>query len=88
MQEKEKNKVKEKLERYTKEGLGQLIDVLDLHLPKTGKKVMAPCLLTFVCLLPVLLLIKSPRTVGFPFSLLLMVYLFPGRAGGQSAPIS
>ncbi|BBN18046.1 protein DEK [Marchantia polymorpha subsp. ruderalis] len=37
-EEKEKNKVKEKLERYTKEGLGQLIDVLDLHLPKTGKK--------------------------------------------------
>ncbi|KAL3688640.1 hypothetical protein R1sor_014949 [Riccia sorocarpa] len=37
-EEKEKNRVKEKLEKYTKEGLGQLIDILDLHLPKTGKK--------------------------------------------------
>ncbi|KAL2630706.1 hypothetical protein R1flu_015392 [Riccia fluitans] len=37
-EEKEKSRVKEKLEKYTKEGLGQLIDVLDLHLPKTGKK--------------------------------------------------
>jgi hypothetical protein len=38
-QEKERSRVKEKLERYTKEGLVLLIDVLDLHLPRTGKKV-------------------------------------------------
>jgi len=38
-QEKERARVKEKLERYTKEGLVLLIDVLDLHLPRTGKKV-------------------------------------------------
>ncbi|CAK9260851.1 unnamed protein product [Sphagnum jensenii] len=37
-QEKERARVKEKLERYTKEGLVLLIDVLDLHLPRTGKK--------------------------------------------------
>ncbi|CAM6027875.1 unnamed protein product [Sphagnum balticum] len=37
-QEKERSRVKEKLERYTKEGLVLLIDVLDLHLPRTGKK--------------------------------------------------
>ncbi len=38
-QEKERSRVKEKLERYTKDGLVLLIDVLDLHLPRTGKKV-------------------------------------------------
>jgi uncharacterized membrane protein len=37
--EKERARVKDKLERYTKEGLVLLIDVLDLHLPRTGKKV-------------------------------------------------
>ncbi len=38
-EEKERSRVKEKLERYTKDGLVLLIDVLDLHLPRTGKKV-------------------------------------------------
>lgn len=38
-QEKEKVKVQEKLERYTKESLLQFLDVLDVHVSRTLKKV-------------------------------------------------
>lgn len=38
-QEKEKVKVQEKLERYTKESLLQFLDLLDVHVSRTLKKV-------------------------------------------------
>lgn len=41
-QEKERSKLREKLERYTKEGLSQLMTLLDLSTPKGAKKVWAP----------------------------------------------
>jgi hypothetical protein len=39
LQEKERARVREKLERYTKEGLVSLVDVLDIHMSRTVKKV-------------------------------------------------
>ena len=48
-QEKERSKLREKLERYTKEGLSQLMTLLDLSAPKGAKKVWHSGILLLWC---------------------------------------